>query len=47
MHPYSIDVNPFDGVNVQEHRVDLWGHVPQNTATKKQIGDLIADLMIR
>ena len=30
---YSFDSNPFDGVDVQTHRVDFWGHVPPNALT--------------
>ena len=42
---YSFDINPFDGVSVQSHRLDFWGHVPPNANIRKQIGDLIAGLI--
>lgn len=44
---YSVDINPFDNVNVPEHRAGFQGHTLPDTATRKQVGDLIADLMIR
>jgi hypothetical protein len=42
---YSFDMNPFDDVDVQEHVLDFWGHVPPTAVIKKQIADLIVDLV--
>jgi hypothetical protein len=42
---YSFDSNPFDGVSVQEHRVDFWGHVMRDNATRIKVADLIVSLI--
>ncbi|MCC7361578.1 MAG: hypothetical protein IT317_18985 [Anaerolineales bacterium] len=43
---YSQDSNPFDGVQVQEHRVDMWFHTIPNPQAWKQVGQLIASLVV-
>jgi hypothetical protein len=45
---YSVDVNPFDAVEVQEHRIQgLSGHEPIGQGVMDQIGTLIHDLILR
>ena len=44
---YSIDINPFDAVIVQEHQVPgLVGHDPTGQGVMSQIGTLIVDLIM-
>jgi RHS repeat-associated protein len=43
---YSIDVNPFDAVQVQEYRIPgLMGHVPRDLDEMNNVGSLIVDLI--
>jgi RHS repeat-associated protein len=45
-HYYSVDVNPFDAVQVQEHRISgLDRHVPHGLGEMNKIGSLIVDLI--
>lgn len=44
-HYYSFDSNPFDAVDVQEHRVDFWGHVIPDNATRIKVAELIVSLI--
>jgi hypothetical protein len=47
-HYYSIDVNPFDAVHVQEYRIPgLHDHVPHGFGQMNQIGSLIVDLIMK
>ena len=47
-HYYSVDVNPFDSVQVQEYRISgLTGHVPRGIDDMNNIGSLIVDLILR
>jgi RHS repeat-associated protein len=47
-HYYSVDVNPFDAVQVQEHRVPgLDEHVPHGFAEMNRIGSLIVNLIMK
>jgi hypothetical protein len=47
-HYYSIDVNPFDSVQVQEYRIPgLHDHVPHGFDQMNKIGSLIVDLIMK
>ncbi|MGQ0600108.1 MAG: RHS repeat-associated core domain-containing protein [Anaerolineales bacterium] len=46
-HYYSYDSNPSDGVQVQEHRVDFYGHVPPDNRSRMLVVDLIVSLVAR
>lgn len=43
---YSFDVNPVDGVQVKEYRIDFWGHVPPDNRAWMEIGLLIHNLIL-
>lgn len=47
---YSFDSNPFDDIQVQEHRIDFEQsppiHTPRETRTKNKIANLIVSLII-
>jgi len=43
---YGFDINPFDAVTVQEHRVQgVYGHEPKGQALD-QIGSLVTNLIV-
>lgn len=44
---YSFDINPFDGVTVNEHRVHGFsGHTPQTARQQRQVAGMVVDLII-
>jgi RHS repeat-associated protein len=44
---YSFDINPFDSVKVNQHRLhEFRGHTPQTPHQQRQIARLIVDLII-
>jgi hypothetical protein len=45
-HYYSYDSNPNDGVDVQEHQVDFWGHEIPDSSTVVKIANLMISLII-
>lgn len=46
---YSVDINPFDSVSVNEHVANgLYGHMPADDAREEtwtRIGDMVIDLI--
>lgn len=42
---YSVDVNPFDAVEVNEVVLDFEGHVPPTDEARKDVGDTISYLV--
>ncbi len=44
-HYYSYDSNPHDGVTVQEHTADFWGHTIPDSDTVVTIADLMVSLI--
>lgn len=43
---YSVDINPFDSISVQEHRVaGLYSHTPRTNEQRERISNLIVDLI--
>jgi hypothetical protein len=45
-YDYSVDVNPFDGVQVDEHRVSFYGHVMRTPADWREVGKMIFSLVV-
>jgi RHS repeat-associated protein len=44
---YSVDINPFDNVDVNQHQVyGMSGHVPETMRQQRQVAGLIVDLII-
>jgi RHS repeat-associated protein len=44
---YSVDINPFDGVTVNEHSISGFsGHKPQTDRQRRQIAGMVVDLII-
>jgi hypothetical protein len=46
-HYYSFDSNPNDGIQVQEHQVDFYGHVPPDNRSRALVVNLIISLISR